>query len=439
VARCSVYEFSAVRTFDAEAMTELDMKRLLLALAAGAVFAPAALAQVAPKPTPEQLAKTYEEDELSLEKCGVPRNAADDYRPTPLMRDQTRAPRISSSQNYNVDVIASGLPNAWALAFLPSGEMLVTIRGEGLRLLSADGKRSNPVTGTPPINNAIRLFGMHDVILDRDFASNRTLYLAYVTTPEGKPMTGSIVRARLSADGKSLEDYTLLKEGPGMIPRRIVQAPDTTLFIQTADIITPYVSVQNLGSPHGKVLRLNTNGTIPGSNPFVPTKGADPSVYALGIRDPQGMALHPTTGELWLIENEPRGGDELNVVQAGKNYGFPLISYGRDNDGKLLNGGLTQKAGLEQPVYFWTPSVALSGMTIYDGAALPGWRGDIFAGGLSGMQLIRLDMENGRVAGEEKMLRDRCKRIRDVRQGPDGMLYVLTDDANGEIWKISPK
>jgi glucose/arabinose dehydrogenase len=392
-----------------------------------------------PTPTPEQLARTYEEDELSLEKCGVPRNAADDYRPTPLLPDQTRAPRIKSTQDYNVDVVASGLPNAWALAFLPSGEMLVTIRGEGLRLISADGKTSNPVAGTPAIKNAIRLFGMHDVILDRDFASNRTLYLAYVTTPEGKPMTGSIVRAKLSADGRSLEDYTVLKEGPGMIPRRIVQAPDSTLFIQTADIITPYVSVQNLGSPQGKVLRINTNGTIPGANPFVPTKGADPSVYALGIRDPQGMTLHPTTGELWLIENEPRGGDELNLVQAGRNYGFPLISYGRDNDGKLLNGGLTQKAGLEQPIYFWTPSVALSGMTIYDGAAFPGWRGDVFAGGLSGMQLIRLDMQNGRVVGEEKMLRDKCKRIRDVRQGPDGMLYVLTDDTNGEIWKISPK
>jgi glucose/arabinose dehydrogenase len=439
VARCSVYEIPKRRTFEAEARPELDMKRLLLALAAGAVLAPAALAQAAPKPTPEQLARTYEEDELSLEKCGVPRNAADDYRPTPLLPDQTRAPRIKSTQDYNVDVVASGLPNAWALAFLPSGEMLVTIRGDGLRLISADGKTSNPVAGTPAIKNAIRLFGMHDVILDHDFASNRTLYLAYVTTPEGKPMTGSIVRAKLSADGKSLEDYTVLKEGPGMIPRRIVQAPDSTLFIQTADIITPYVSVQNLGSPQGKVLRINTNGTIPGANPFVPTKGADPSVYALGIRDPQGMTLHPTTGELWLIENEPRGGDELNLVQAGRNYGFPLISYGRDNDGKLLNGGLTQKAGLEQPIYFWTPSVALSGMTIYDGAAFPGWRGDVFAGGLSGMQLIRLDMQNGRVVGEEKMLRDKCKRIRDVRQGPDGLLYVLTDEANGEIWKISPK
>lgn len=416
------------------------MKRVLISFAAIIALAPFALAQVSPpKPTPEQLAKVYEEDQLSLEKCGIPRNAGDDYRPKPLFPDQTRAPRVTSTQDYSVDVVASGLTNPWALAFLPSGDMLVTIRGEGLRLISADGKTSNPIAGTPPIKNAIRLFGMHDVILDQDFASNRTLYLAFVTTPEGKPQTGYIVRARLSADGKSLEDYTILKEGPGMIPRRIVQAKDSTLYIHTADIITPYVSVQNLASPQGKVLRLNTNGTIPGDNPFAWNAKADPSIWAYGFRDPQGMALHPTTGELWTIENEPRGGDELNIVQAGKNYGFPLISYGRDNDGKLLNGGLTQKAGLEQPVYFWTPSVALSGMTIYDGAAFPDWRGDVFAGGLSGMQLVRLDMKDGRVVGEEKLLRDRCKRIRDVRQGPDGLLYVLTDDASGEIWKISPK
>lgn len=413
------------------------MKRLLTSLAALMLAAPA-LAQVAPKPTPEQLAKTYEEDELSLEKCGVPRNAGDDYRPTPLFPDQTRAPRLPASDNFKVDVVAGNLPNPWALAFLPSGNFLVTIRGEGLRVVSADGKTSTPVTGTPPIKNAIRLIGMHDVILDRDFARNRTLYLAFATTPEGKPMTGYIASAKLSADEKSLESYTILKEGAGMIPRRIVQGPDSKLYIHTAEIITPYTTVQNIASPQGKLLRLNPNGTIPGDNPFLPNKAADPSIWAIGFRDPQGMAFN-SAGELWTIENEPRGGDELNIVQAGKNYGFPLISYGRDNDGKLLNNGLTKQDGLEQPVYFWTPSVALSGMAFYSGAAIPAWRGDVFAGGLSGMQLMRLKMENGRVVGEEKLLRDSCKRIRDVREGPDGLLYALTDDANGEIWRISPK
>lgn len=414
------------------------MKRLFVSLAALAALQPAA-AQIAPKPTPEQLAKTYEEDELSLEACGVPRNAGDDYRPTPLTPDQTRAARLPASDNFRLDVVASDLPNPWALAFLPSGNFLVTIRGEGLRVVSADGKTSTPVSGTPPVKNAIRLFGMHDVILDRDFALNRTLYLAFVTTPEGKPSTGYLASAKLSADEKSLEDYTILKERPGMIPRRIVQDADGRLLVHTADIITPYLSVQNLGNPNGKVLRINPNGTAPGDNPFIAGKDADASVWALGFRDPQGMAIHPVTGDLWTIENEPRGGDELNIVHAGRNYGFPVISYGRDNDGKLLNNGLTQKDGLEQPVYFWTPSVALSGMAIYSGDKFPEWRGDVFAGGLSGMQLVRLKMQDGRVVGEEKLLRDRCKRIRDVRQGPDGLLYILTDDANGEIWRLSPK
>lgn len=418
------------------------MKRraaLLAAALTAALPAQPALAQIAPPPpSPEQLARTWEEDQLSLEKCGVPRNAGDDYRPTPLFADQTRAPRLPASDGFKRDVVASGLPNPWALAFLPTGDFLVTIRGEGLRVVSADGKTSTPVAGTPAIKNAIRLFGMHDVILDRDFARNRTLYLAFVTTPEGKPPTGYIASARLSADQTSLADYKVLKEAPGMVPRRIVQGADGKLYIHTADIITPYRAVQDLSNANGKVLRLNTDGSVPADNPFASRPDADPAVWAYGFRDPQGMTFN-AAGELWTIENEPRGGDELNIVRAGKNYGFPLISYGRDNDGKLLNNGLTKQDGLEQPVYFWTPSVALSGMTIYSGDAFPDWRGDIFAGGLSGMQLIRLKLKDGRVIGEEKLLRETCKRIRDVRQGPDGLLYVLTDDPNGEIWKLSPK
>jgi glucose/arabinose dehydrogenase len=413
--------------------------KLLLAILAGLSLAgPVGAQNAPPKPTPEQLAAVFEEDQLSAEKCGAPRNAGDDYRPTPLFPEQTRGRRITAAQPFHVETVASGLANPWALAFLPSGDMLVTIRGEGLRTVSADGKVSGPIAGTPPIKNAIRLFGMHDVILDRDFASNRTLYLAYVTTPEGKANTGYVASAKLSSDQTRLTDYTILKEG-AMIPRRIVQDKDGKLIVITADILTPYLSAQSLRSANGKVLRINTNGTTPGDNPFAPNAEADPSVYALGVRDPQGMALSPKTGDLWIIENEPRGGDELNLIKPGKNYGFPLISYGRDNDGKLLNNGLTKKDGLEQPVYFWTPSVAFSGMTFYTGDKLPAWKNSIFAGGLSGMQLVRLELsEDGRVIGEEKLLRERCKRIRDVRQGPDGLIYVLTDDANGEILRLAP-
>jgi glucose/arabinose dehydrogenase len=418
-----------------------------------ALAAPAAAQVTPPRPTPVQLAKTYEEDQLSLEKCGVPRNAGDDYRPEPMFPDQTRAPRVLSKQAFAIETVATGLPNAWGMAFLPSGNVLVTIRGAGLRTVTPDGKVSDLLTGMPTIRPA-RLFGMHDVILDRDFARNRTVYLAWVSLPEpaggtaaqpagtqqaAMAYSGFLASAKLAADEKGVTDLRILKEGPGFVPRRIVQGADGTLFVITADVITPYNAAQSLKSPNGKVLRINADGSIPKDNPFVGNADADPSVYAVGVRDPQGMAFNPANGDLYIIENEPRGGDELNLIKAGKNYGFPVISYGRDNDGKPLGTGKTAQEGLEQPIHFWTPSVAFSGLAFYNGDKLPGWKGNVFAGGLSGQQLVRLELNaQGRVIAEEKLLRDRCQRIRDVRQGPDGNLYVLTDAPNGEIWRLSP-
>lgn len=415
------------------------MRHLLLALGASVVLASPAFPQAAPKPTPEQLAKTYEEDQLSLEKCGVPRNAADDYRPAPLSADQTRAHRVVDAQKFHVETVATGLPNAWGFAFLPSGNIIVTIRGSGLRLITPDGKVSDTLPGSPYIKSSVQLFGMHDVILDKGFATNRTIYLAYVSTPAGGGNTGYIAKARLSADEKAITDLQVLKQVTSMVPRRVVQAKDGSLFVITADVITPYPSAQSLKSANGKVLHINTDGTTPKTNPFVANADADPTIYAAGVRDPQGMAFKPGTNDLWIIENEPRGGDELNHIRRGKNYGFPLISYGRDNDGKLLNNGLTKRDGLEQPVYFWTPSVAFSGMAFLTGNKYPGWKNSIFMGGLSGQQLVRVELNaQGRVVAEEKLLRDRCQRIRDVRQGPDGLLYVLTDASNGELLRIAP-
>jgi glucose/arabinose dehydrogenase len=403
-------------------------------------FAAPFFGQVAPaQPTPEDLARTFEEDQLSAEQCGIPRNAGDDYRPAPLYSDQTRAPRIATQQPYRVDVVASGLSHPWGLAFLPNGNMLVTIRAEGLRTVTPAGQVSAPLAGTPPIRTPIRLFGMHDVILDRDFAANRTIYLAYVTQVEGgAPNTGYVASARLAEDEGSITDLRILKEG-AMTPRRVAQADDGTLFVITSDVAPGYRFAQSLASPQGKVLRIKTDGSIPDDNPFVSDTSADPSVFAVGFRDAQGMDFHPRTRELWTIENEPRGGDELNVIRAGRNYGFPMISYGRDNDGSLLNGGLTAQEGMEQPVHFWTPSVAFSGMTFYTGDSMPEWRGNIFMGGLSGQQLVRLVLEEGRVVAEEKLLRERCERIRDVRQGPDGNLYVVTDAEDGKILRIAPR
>ena len=308
------------------------MKRLFVLLAATALAAPAIFAQAAPKPTPEQLAKVYEEDQLSLEACGVPRNAADDYRPTPLTPDQTRAHRLPTSDNFKLDVVASGLPNPWALAFLPSGNMLVTIRGEGLRVVSADGNTSSPVTGTPPIKNAIRLLRHARRHASTVTSPATALFTSpYVTTPEGKPMTGSIVQcAKLSADEQVASRTTpSSRNGPGMIPRRIVQAHGFgRLFIQTADSHHPLCQrPEPWRARKARCCASTPTAPIPGSNPFVPAEGDRRSrdlVYAYGFRDPQGMTLRSQPrASSGLIENEPRGGDELNVVQAGKQLRLP--------------------------------------------------------------------------------------------------------------------
>jgi len=392
-----------------------------------------------PKPTPEQLDAALKEDQLGDAKCGIPRNAADEYRPTPAFAGQTRALRVSGKQPYDVEVVAAGLDHPFALAFLPSGRMLVTIRPGGMRTIDKAGQVSEPLAGVPTLTEPPRLGGMQDVILDARFAKSRTIYFSYVARGEtANDMIGTIASATLAKDEKSISDVKVLREGK-MIPRRIVQAGDGTLFVLAAEVASGGPNPQSLQSLMGKVLRINADGTIPQDNPYLKTADADPALYAIGFRDQQGAALHPKTGELWTVENEPRGGDELNIVRAGKNYGFPIISYGRENNGNLINGGKTSEEGMEQPSYFWTPSVALSGMIFYTGNKLPGWKNSIFIGGLSGLQVVRLEIKDDRVVAEEKLLRERCRRFRDVRQGPDGLIYVITDETNGEILRIVPK
>jgi glucose/arabinose dehydrogenase len=305
--------------------------------------------------------------------------------------------------------------------------------------IDKDGVISEPLAGTPAIV-AAPLAAMYDVRLDKDFAKNRTLYFSYVTKVDGdgKQGVGRVVRAKLSKDDKTLTDLTVIHEMVDLLPRRIIWAPDNTLFVTAGEVNSGGPAMQSLQAERGKVLRINTDGSIPKDNPFLKTPGADPALYAVGFRDQEAAQINPATGELWTAEDEPEGGDELNVIKAGHNYGFPVISYGRDNNGSLINHGLTAQDGMDQPVYFWTPSIAPSGMTFYTGKALPGWTGSVFIGALSGQQLVRLEMKNGRVVGEEKLLRDRCERIRDVRQGPDGLIYLITDQADGKVLRLVP-
>ena len=370
--------------------------------------------------------------------CGKNRNAADGYAPPPAFADQTRAPLANSKQAFGVDVVAK-VDRTWGLAVLPDGRALISIRAGGLRIIDQVGVVSEPLAGSPVIQNA-RLSGMYDVSLDRDFAHNRTLYLGYVTrlSDTDPAAVGRIASAKLSIDGMALEDLKILREGPDILPRRIVQARDGTLLIPSAVIDSGGPNPQSLQSQLGKVLRINRDGSIPKDNPFVKDTTANPAIYALGFRDVHGAAIDPRTGALWVVENTPRGGDELNLIKPGGNYGFPVISYGRENGGALINGGKTAQEGMEQPAYYWNPSIAPGSLMFYTGRALPGWKGNAFITGLSSEQLVRLEMKAGKVVAEEKLLMDRCVRMKSVAQGPDGFIYVTTDEPKAELLRIRP-
>lgn len=374
--------------------------------------------------------------------CGPNQNARDGYVTTPAFPGQTQAPIMAGSQGYAVQAVAK-IDRPFGMDFLPGGKMLVSFRSGGMRVVSPDGVVSQLLANVPPVFQPRIGSGLYDVLVDRDFGRNRTIYFTYFTrTPQDKAAMGRIASARLSADETALEDVKVLREGAEIQPRRIVQARDGTLLILSAgDLGDVSLAPQMLSSPAGKVLRINRDGTIPKDNPFLKVADADPAVWALGFRDIHAALIHPRTGELWVAENTPKGGDELNVIRRGRNYGMPVISYGRQNSGALINGGKTAQAGMEQPLYYWTPSFAPSGITYYTGKAFPGWRGNLFIGGMSGQQLVRLTLKGERVVAEEKLLMDRCQRIKVVKQGPDGALYIVTDEMppkQNEILRLVP-
>jgi glucose/arabinose dehydrogenase/polyisoprenoid-binding protein YceI len=387
--------------------------------------------------------------------------AANDYTPTPAFPNQTRAPAPAVPSKFQVQVLTSGLVQPWSLAFLPDGRMLVTERPGRLRIITRDGVQSPPIEGLPTIKT-IAAEGLHDVVLDPGFARNRTLYFTYFAPlPNDTPPTleawidwlklpageheehpfgyERVARARLSADERRLEDVKVILEGGD---RRLVFARDGSLLVAASPPAGGGIPVdeepQRLGNTYGKVLRIKPDGSIPKDNPFIGRAGVRPEIFAYGLRDVEGATLDPRTGDLWTLEHGPRGGDELNHVRAGKNYGFPLISYGREYSGDLINGGKTAQDGLEQPVYFWTPSIAPSGLLFYTGNLFPAWKGSVFVGAMAGKRLIRLGLDGNRVKTEEALLVERGKRIRDIRQGPDGAVYVLTAEPQGELLRLSP-
>jgi glucose/arabinose dehydrogenase len=404
---------------------------------AGALSQPAGGPDYKPGPDYAGVAGSAAENARITQLCGPNRNAADGYNPTPARPDQTKAPQVKSVP-FSVEVVAT-LDRSVGMAFLPEGGILVSQRAGGLRLVDAKGQVSEPLKGAPA--DVVGAMGTSNTgpVLDKGFKANRILYYGYTAAPaaKGQPYVGRIVKAKLSADGRSLEEAKTIYEAPFLAPRRIVQARDGTLLIASAEVLDHGPNPQSMTDPRGKILRIGADGSVPKDNPYLKTTGADPALYAVGFRDIQGAGLD-ASGALWVAENEPRGGDELNRIKAGGNYGFPVISYGRENGGALINGGKTAQDGMEQPVYYWTPSIAPSGLSFYDGKAFPAWKGDVFVGGMSGKQLVRLKLKDGRVVGEEKLLMDRCKRTKDVREGPDGLIYVITDESPSEILRLVP-
>jgi aldose sugar dehydrogenase len=344
----------------------------------------------------------------------------------------------STSLGDRVTTFARGLVHPWGIAFLPDGRMLVTERPGRLRIAGRDGRLSAPLGGVPRVL-AEGQGGLLDVALDPAFEKNRVIYLSFSEPGDGGTASTAVARARLA--DSSLEDVRVIyRQEPKVVSEghygsRIVFRRDGTLFVTQGERMRYREQAQDLSSGLGKIVRINTDGTIPKDNPFIGRKGARPEIWSYGHRNVQAAVLHPDTGELWTVEHGARGGDELNHPQAGKNYGWPVITYGVDYSGRSIGEG-TAKEGMEQPVYYWDPVIAPSGMIVYTGDAYPEWKGSFFIGSMQPGALVRLEMQNGRVAKEERYIGDLDERIRDIAQGPDGLLYLITDSAQGRILRI---
>jgi len=405
--------------------------------------------------------------------------AAQSPDPPPAFPGQTKAPAPARpSAPFNVETIATGLTGAWAVAFLPDGNFLVTQNGGTMRVVTPNGVVGAPIAGVPGVKT-IGAHGLHDLLLDPDFARNRTLYFTYFAPPPGeapgawplhylyedvwtKPLAErrllkigmeKVARARLSEDNTRLEEVRDLADGA---ERRIQLGRDGNLLVTGADRFRFYDSDLD-GNEHtsvldpderrnfaGGVLRVGRDGSVPRGNPFLNRANVSPWVYAFGLKDPEGAAIHPVTGDLWVTDHGPQGGDEIDIIKAGGDYGWPDVSYGRQYDARQTDGrknvkvgtGNTSMKGVEEPIYFWVPSIGPSGMAFYTGDQFPEWKGNLFIGAMPGQHLVRLVLKDNRVVAEEKLLVDRKQRIREVRQGPDGYLYIFMGT---DLVRLTPK
>lgn len=343
---------------------------------------------------------------------------------------------VSEKGRITATSVVSGLKHPWGMAFLPDGRMLVTERTGTIRYVTSDGRKSGPLSGMPDIEVGGQ-GGLFDVILDPDFGRNRWIYFSYSEPGDGGNSTAV---ARSTLQENALADLKVIfRQQPKFnsaqhFGGRLVFTPDGHLFITLGERGRRSQDAQTLNTHHGKVVRIHPDGSIPVDNPFIQDPAALGSIWSYGHRNVQGAALHPQTGQLWTHEHGPQGGDEINIIRPGKNYGWPVITYGEQYGGGRI--GDTARSGLEQPLHYWVPSIAPSGMAFYTADLFPAWRNNLLVGSLKFGQLVRLELNGDNVTHEERIKIG--SRVRDVRQGPDGAIYLLTDEDDGQLLRLTP-
>lgn len=361
----------------------------------------------------------------------------------PAFEGQTRIAGVRTTTPYEAKVIASGLASPWAVTALPDGRLAITEKGGTMRIATTTGTVSSPISGFPTVDDRGQ-GGLLDVAPAPDFEASRMLYFTFAE----KTIQGSLTavgKGKLSANETTIENFQIIFRAVPYFDNsmhfgsRIVFDKRGNIFVSTGERsdLRTRPNAQLLNTGHGKVIHITTEGKPVAGNPFINTKGALPEIYSYGHRNPQGLDIHPLTQELWLSEMGPRGGDEINLIKPGKNYGWPTITYGIEYSGAAISGGATQKEGLEQPVYYWDPVLSPSGMAFYSSSAIPEWQNDLFIGGLNSKHIARIVLKDNKVIGEERLLTDENQRFRDVGDGRDGALYAVTDE--GRLYRIAKK
>lgn len=361
----------------------------------------------------------------------------------PAFTGQTRINGVQTNTPFQATVLTSALTSPWGIKSLPDGRFLITQKTGTMRIVTAAGVVSNPITGIPAVNSGGQ-GGLLGLCLDPEFAANRMIYWVFSEATGGGNNT-AVAKGKLAVDEKTIEGATVIyRAKPANASTlhyggRILFDKTGNLVVSTGErsVLETRPLAQSLTSGLGKVVRITKDGAPASGNPVFSTGGALPELYSYGHRNPQGLALHPVTGDVWLSEHGPRGGDEINRLKAGSNYGWPTITYGIEYSGEKIGAGIQQQDGMEQPVYYWDPVVSPSGMTFYTGNRVPEWENNLFIGALSGMHIVRLAIENNKVIGEERLLVSENQRFRDITQGNDGALYAVTDA--GKLYKIDKK